>query len=91
MVWTIHHALIDGTSMALVLEELGLLLQGLPLPPFESSYFLSRETVVSTPDADMAQWREKLFATMNHNASGVVAFFHLPDNAVVELGTRVQI
>ena len=35
MVWTIHHALIDGTSMALVLEELGDLLQGVPLgsPP----------------------------------------------------------
>lgn len=33
MVWTIHHALIDGSSMALVLEELGLVLQGLPFAP----------------------------------------------------------
>lgn len=37
MVWTIHHALIDGASMVLVLEELGLVLQGLPLasPPMQ--------------------------------------------------------
>jgi amino acid adenylation domain-containing protein len=28
MVWTIHHALIDGGSMALVLEEFGQLMQG---------------------------------------------------------------
>lgn len=64
---------------------------GLNIPLFQTSYFLSRETIVSTPGKGMASWREHLFSTMNHNASGVVEFFHLPDNAVVELGTRVQI
>ena len=39
----------------------------------------------------MANWRERLFAAMSRNAGGVVEFFRLPDNAVVELGTRVQI
>jgi KUP system potassium uptake protein len=63
----------------------------LSIPPFETSYFLSRETVVPTSGEGMARWREKLFATMSRNASGVVEYFHLPDNAVVELGTRVQI
>ncbi len=65
--------------------------QGLPIPTFETSYFLSRETVVSSPGPGMAQWREKLYATMNRNAGSVVEFFRLPDNAVVELGTRIQI
>ena len=64
---------------------------GLNIPAFETTYFLSRETVVSTSGTGMVQWREKLFAAMNRNASGVVEFFRLPDNAVVELGTRVQI
>ncbi len=64
---------------------------GLEIPVFETSYFLSRETVVSTPGGGMAQWREKLFAAMTRNSGGVVEFFHLPDNSVVELGTRVQI
>lgn len=64
---------------------------GLRIPVFETSYFLSRETVVPTPGAGMAAWREHLFAVMNRHASGVVSFFRLPDNAVVELGTRVQI
>ncbi len=63
----------------------------LEIPVFETSYFLSRETVVSTPGGGMAQWREKLFAAMTRNSGGVVEFFHLPDNSVVELGTRVQI
>ncbi|UJW82067.1 potassium transporter Kup [Hydrogenophaga sp. SL48] len=65
--------------------------QGLPIPLFETTYFLSRETVVPTPGGGMANWRERLFATMSQNAGGVVEFFRLPGNAVVELGTRVQI
>jgi KUP system potassium uptake protein len=47
--------------------------------------------VVPTPGAGMSNWREKLFAAMSRNAGSVVEFFQLPDNAVVELGTRVQI
>jgi KUP system potassium uptake protein len=64
---------------------------GLQVPLFETSYFLSRETVVPTPGGGMANWRERLFATMSQNAGGVVEFFRLPGNAVVELGTRVSI
>lgn len=64
---------------------------GLVVPLFETSYFLSRETVVPSPGGGMAHWREKLFATMSQNAGGVVEFFRLPGNAVVELGTRVPI
>lgn len=65
--------------------------RGLPVPAFETSYFLSRETLVPTPGPGMAHWRERLFATMSRNAGSVAEFFRLPDNAVVELGTRVQI
>ena len=65
--------------------------KSLVVPPFETSYFLSRETIVPTPGPGMAAWREQLFAGMSRNAGSVVEFFRLPDNAVVELGTRVQI
>jgi KUP system potassium uptake protein len=65
--------------------------KGVPVPLFDTSYFLSRETVVPTPGSGMVAWRERLFAAMSRNASGVVEFFRLPGNAVVELGTRVAI
>ncbi|PXW95475.1 KUP system potassium uptake protein [Sphaerotilus hippei] len=65
--------------------------QGLGIPVFETSYFLSRETVVPAPGSGMSHWREVLFAVMSRNAGGVAGFFRLPDNAVIELGTRVQI
>ena len=64
---------------------------GLDIPLFQTSYFLSRETIVATSGSGMALWREHLFAAMSRNAGGVVEFFQLPDNIVVELGTRVQI
>jgi KUP system potassium uptake protein len=65
--------------------------QGLTVPAFETTWFLSRETVVPTAGGGMAAWREKLFAAMSRNAGGVDAYFRLPGNAVVELGTRVAI
>jgi KUP system potassium uptake protein len=64
---------------------------GLRIDPFQTSYFLSRETVVPTKGTGMAHWREKLFAAMSRNAGSVAEFFKLPNNAVIELGTRVQI
>jgi KUP system potassium uptake protein len=64
---------------------------GLSVNLFETSYFLSREIVVPTKGSGMAHWRESLFAVMSRNAGSVAGFFRLPNNCVVELGTRVQI
>jgi KUP system potassium uptake protein len=64
---------------------------GLPINLFETSYFLSREIVVPTKGSGMAHWREALFALMSRNAGSVADFFRLPNNCVIELGTRVQI
>ncbi|MFG6486638.1 potassium transporter Kup [Roseateles sp. BYS78W] len=63
--------------------------RGLHTEPAETSYFLSRETLV--PRAGMAHWREALFAAMSRNASSAADYFRLPGNAVVELGTKVQL
>ncbi|HEU5297744.1 MAG TPA: KUP/HAK/KT family potassium transporter [Burkholderiaceae bacterium] len=65
--------------------------QGLSVPPFETSYFLSRQTLVMRAHSGLSPWRARLFAAMNRNASSLAEYFNLPDNAVVELGTRVQI
>jgi KUP system potassium uptake protein len=65
--------------------------KGLTVDLAAVSYFLSREIVVPTRGTKMMHWREALFATMSRNAGSVVDFFRLPDNGVVELGTRVQI
>ena len=65
--------------------------QGCELDPMVTSYFLSRDTVIPTIGSGMAAWREKLFAQMHRNASGAADFLHLPNNAVVELGSKIEI
>ena len=65
--------------------------QGCSLDPMTTSYFLSRDVVVPTVGSGMAPWREKLFAQMHHNASAAAEFLNLPNNAVVELGSKVAI
>ncbi|MES2048324.1 MAG: potassium transporter Kup [Pseudomonadota bacterium] len=64
---------------------------GLPINLFETSYFLSREIVVPTKGTGMVHWREVMFAVMSRNSGSVADFFKLPNNCVIELGTRVQI
>ncbi len=65
--------------------------RGCEMNAMTTSYFLSRDTVVPTIGTGMAQWREKLFAQMHHNASAVADFLNLPNNAVVELGSKIEI
>jgi KUP system potassium uptake protein len=65
--------------------------RGCDLNPMQTSYFLSRDTVVPTIGGGMSQWREKLFAQMHHNASAAADFLRLPNNSVVELGSKVEI
>ena len=61
------------------------------LDPMSTSYFLSRDIVIPTIGGGMATWREKLFAQMHHNASAAAEFLNLPTNAVVELGSKIEI
>jgi KUP system potassium uptake protein len=65
--------------------------RGCDLNPMTTSYFLSRDTVVPSLGDGMAPWREKLFAQMHRNASAAADFLNLPNNAVVELGSKIEI
>lgn len=65
--------------------------RGCELNAMTTSYFLSRDTVVPTIGSGMSHWREKLFAQMHHNASGAADFLKLPNNSVVELGSKIEI
>lgn len=66
----------------------------LQFDPFQASYFLSRELVVPSDRptaAGMAAWRRRLFSLMSRNASSAADYFRLPNNCVIELGSRVQL
>jgi KUP system potassium uptake protein len=65
--------------------------RNIPLPPMDTSYFLSRDIVIPTFGAGMPIWREKLFASMHRNAAAAADFLYLPSNRIVELGAKVEI
>lgn len=64
---------------------------GLPISMMETSFFLSRETLISTIRPGMATWREHLFISMAKNAVSATDFFKIPANRVVELGTQIEL
>jgi KUP system potassium uptake protein len=59
--------------------------------PTETTYFLGRETVIASKHPGMMLWREKLFALMSRNASSATAYFCLPPDRVVEMGSQIEI
>ncbi len=64
---------------------------GGPITVKDSSYFLSRQTLIPSARPGMAIWREKLFAWMIRNAESPMESFKLPVNRVVELGSQLEI
>ncbi|OYY70440.1 MAG: potassium transporter Kup [Sphingomonadales bacterium 17-56-6] len=57
----------------------------------QTSFFLSRQTLIASKIPGMAIWREKIFAWMLRNSASAMGFFKLPSNRVVELGSQVEI
>jgi KUP system potassium uptake protein len=87
---TVHYGFKDEPDLPAALEQ-ALKKGGLEFNIMETSFFMSRQTLVPTPTAGMAMWREKLFATMSRNAASATAFFKIPTNRVVELGARIEL
>ena len=57
----------------------------------QTSFFLSRQTLLPSKKSGMAMWRERVFAWMLRNSATAMDFFKLPTNRVVELGSQVEI
>ncbi len=57
----------------------------------DTSFFLSRDTIVPSAIPGMALWRERLFCWMYQNAGRQSDFFKIPANRLVELGAKVEI
>ncbi|TDR48663.1 KUP system potassium uptake protein [Tahibacter aquaticus] len=64
---------------------------GLVFDMMDTTFFLSRESIVATDNRGMPKWRDKLFAFMQRNALPATAFFQIPGNRLIELGTQVEI
>lgn len=62
---------------------------GLEINMMDTSFFLGRETLIPKLGSSIAYWRALIFVAMFRNAGSVTAFFKIPSNRVIELGTQV--
>lgn len=65
--------------------------KGLKFEIMETSFFVTRQTIVSRPDHEMSAWREWLFVMMSRTARDAADYYHIPSNRVIEVGSQIEI
>ncbi len=62
-----------------------------PFDMMDTTFFLSRESIIAGDRPGMMLWRDRLFSFLQRNATPATAFFQIPGNRLIELGTQVEI
>jgi KUP system potassium uptake protein len=57
----------------------------------DTTYYLGRQTLITSGHAPLARWRKQLFSFLARNARPPTSFFNLPPNRVVELGLQIEL
>ncbi|MBA3540545.1 MAG: potassium transporter Kup [Deltaproteobacteria bacterium] len=57
----------------------------------DTTYYLGRQTLLTSGKSRMARWRKMLFSFLSHNSRSPTTFFKLPPNRVVELGLQIEL
>ncbi|MGL4603409.1 MAG: potassium transporter Kup [Iodobacter sp.] len=81
----------EEASVPAILAQVQLLQPELEFDGMQTSYFLSRETIVEAKYPAMSWWRRNLFSIMSRNATRATNFFKIPPNRVVEMGMQVEL
>jgi KUP system potassium uptake protein len=84
-----YYGFVEDPEVPSLLEACGR--SGFEFDMMDTSFFVSRETLIATARPGMALWRERVFVSMSRNAVKATDFFRVPVNRVVELGTQVEL
>jgi KUP system potassium uptake protein len=86
---TAHHGFQDDVDIPRTLRRASRRLEG-EIDVTHASFFISRMTIVLTDAPGMARWRKRLFVAISRNTSNPVAYFGLPDDRTVVMGSHVD-
>jgi len=56
----------------------------------ETTFFLSRDTLIPTKSVGMNRWRDRIFAFMARNADRAVSYYNIPPERVFEIGAQFK-
>jgi KUP system potassium uptake protein len=65
--------------------------QGLKIDLDTTTFFLGRESLLTSGPSKMARWRKELFSTISRNAMNPANFFDIPPDRVIEIGAQVRL
>jgi KUP system potassium uptake protein len=65
--------------------------RGMDFDIYAISFYLGRESLLTTGTGKMARWRKGLFSFLSRNAWNVSTYFGIPPGRVVELGSQVEL
>lgn len=64
---------------------------GLKTDPAVTTYFMGRETLLTSGRSRMTGWRKAFFAFMSRNAQTPMAYFGIQPNRVIEIGAQIEL
>jgi KUP system potassium uptake protein len=64
---------------------------GIKFEPMKTTYYLGRETILTSGQSKMATWRKVFFALMARNARNPASYFKIPPNRVIEIGAQIEL
>jgi len=86
---TAHYGFMETPNVPRILAHCAK--RGLEISASAASFYLGRETLLTTGSSKMAKWRKGLFVLLHRNARSASSFFEIPANRVVELGGQVEL
>jgi KUP system potassium uptake protein len=64
---------------------------GIKTEPGRTSFYLGRDTLLTTGRSRMMRWRKALFSFVARNARSPTSYFNIPPGRVVELGMQIDL
>ncbi len=84
-----HYGFMETPSVPKILEYCKR--KDLNIEISQSSFFLSRRSLKTTIRSEMPRWQERLFIFLAGTAEDATAYFQIPTDRVVEVGTQVMV
>jgi KUP system potassium uptake protein len=85
----VSYGFMDGPDVPRALELCRA--RGLQADPARTSYFIGRETLIPTPRPPMGPVEARVFTWLSAGSLSATAYFRIPPERVVELGTQLEV
>ncbi|HEY4016649.1 MAG TPA: potassium transporter Kup [Polyangiaceae bacterium] len=87
---TAHYGFMEAPNVPRILRDAARQF-AVPYAPSRTSYYLGRETLLTSGTSKMFRWRKALFSFISRNSRSATSYFGIPPDRVVELGMQINL